>query len=202
MSGIVWVGVGLLALGLSWARGRAGSGCRIAGSLGPARVGPRTSLDLDEAVERIGRALAGGLGLEQRARSHREQRVELAGQLGGRQVELHIDALGFAVRTPISPRLPDGIALRRRPRSSPSSSRPAIEVELGHVRGRVPAGLVPALVACCEPRVSTLHLDHGGLELGCEVDVGEFAGRPEWVVALVKQALRSAEQLDRDFAGS
>ncbi len=152
----------------------------------------------DAAVERIGLALARALALDRRSRSHREQRVELVGELGGRSLELRIDARGFAVRAAISERLPDGVHLRRR--RAPGPDERELAVELGDVRGRVPPGLVPALVSSCDGRVASLSLGGGRLELASSVDVREFGARPEQVVALVKHALRCADQLEREFS--
>ncbi len=182
-------GVALAVLGVALAR-------RLAAKPRPAAL--PSLVDRDAEVERVGLALARGLDLARGSRSHREQRVELVGELGGRTLELRVDATGFVVRTPISARLPAGIHLRRRPAPGPDEREFA--VELGTVRGRVPPGLVPALVSSCDERVSSLSLGKGRLELGSRVDVREYAGRPERVVGLVKHALRCAERLEREFA--
>lgn len=152
----------------------------------------------DLAVERLGDALAAGLRLRREGRSHRRASVALAGELEGRRCGLRISPRGVEVQVSLRGRLPKGIHLRR----GAPGSRP--RVDMGSVRGEVPRGLVPTLLAACGPALTRLSLSKGRLELEQDlgiVGVESVAGRPEEIVALLRRALHLAEQLEREFRG-
>lgn len=188
MTGTIVMLMLMLAV-LSAARGY---GSHVGSGRSPLALRADEGRDSGAAVQRLAAALAGGLGLSWRTRSHREQRVVLAGELDGRACELRVDAAGLELRMALSARLPSGVHLRR----EAGDSHP--HVDLGYVRGEVPRGLVPTLMASCR-QISRVSLVADHLELGRRFDVRELGDRPEQVVGFVKQALQLAERLERDF---
>ena len=159
----------------------------------PACRDPESAIRDDDQVEHVGTVLARALDLTRRARSHRKRQMTLAGELEGRGCELRIAAEEIRVRLPVDGRMPDGIDVQRERPGQPC------RVDLGYVRGRVPPGMVPVLVAACDERVSAIRLAKGRIELSRALSIAEFGGQPERVVALLKHALRLAERLERDF---
>lgn len=154
----------------------------------------------DEAVGRLGRALGDALGLQEIARSHREKQVALRGTIGARTCELRIDPRGYAARLELRGRLPEGVHVQRVQRET--GDERTHRCELGQVRGEVPEGLMPLLIAGCDARVSTLSLVGGQLRVSNAAPLHGregFAGRPEQIVALLAHALALAERLEHEF---
>lgn len=149
----------------------------------------------DAAVERLTATLGAALGCHVVSRSHRATQVELAVELADRECRIHVDARGFAVEVALRIHAPHGIVVQRL--AAPGEH--THQCQLGQVRGEVPEGLMPVLIAACDTRMSSLSLSGPTLRLGSEQPLREFAGRPELLVGLLSYALALAERLEHEF---
>lgn len=147
------------------------------------------------AVDQLAATLGAALGCEIVSRSHRSTQVVLGVRLDARACRVHVDALGYAVEVELRVEAPRGILVQR----LVAPGERTHHCQLGQVRGEVPEGLMPVLIAACDVRVSTISLSGAKLQLTCEQPLRDFAVRPELLVGLLSHALALAERLEHDF---
>lgn len=149
----------------------------------------------DAAIDHLAATLGAALGCEIVSRSHRSTQVVLDVRLDARECRVHVDALGYAVEVELRIEAPRGILVQR----LLAPGERTHHCQLGQVRGEVPEGLMPVLIAACDMRVSSVSLSGAKLQLTCEQHLRDFAGRPELLVGLLSHALALAERLEHDF---
>lgn len=147
------------------------------------------------AVDQLAATLGAALGCEIVSRSHRSTQVVLGVRLDARECRVHVDTLGYAVEVELRVEAPRGILVQR----LVAPGERTHHCQLGQVRGEVPEGLMPVLIAACDVRVSTISLSGAKLQLTCEQPLRDFAVRPELLVGLLSHALALAERLEHDF---
>jgi hypothetical protein len=147
------------------------------------------------AVDQLAATLGAALGCEIVSRSHRSTQVVLGVRLDARECRVHVDTLGYAVEVELRVEAPRGILVQR----LVAPGERTHHCQLGQVRGEVPEGLMPVLIAACDVRVSTISLSGAKLQLTCEQPLRDFAVRPELLVGLLSHALALAERLEHGF---